>query len=222
MNSLLPERHGIFTIYPAPDLPGKVPGSEVPGFSIIIDTDHRFFELDPEGGWYIANVVGKTNHVLFRVPAWIYALYPAPKPTKETYPLVTDSVPTPVKKSMNNAHRAFDQPYAENDGRKWKYYLLDFSSVVEDGTLSSSVLDAEAAGDNEALDYDLIEVPLVTDERGNILTNEILFSFKVGIISSASRVTDRTPVGKTKLERKKEEAERRKQRKAAMKTEGSF
>lgn len=168
--------------------------------------------MDEEITWYSGNVAGAT-HLLFRMPAWPYPLWPKAVNSEYLYASITDQVPEPVKKSMNSCHSVFD-PSSEDaesaavEARKWRHVLLDFSKVRGIGELSSKVLFSDA-GEKEALDYDLIEVPLHFDNDGNALSYQTLLGFKVGCVDpNSSRKVARTGAIKSKLQQKREAAQR--------------
>ena len=172
--------------------------------------DHRFPELDEEINWYSAHVAG-SHQVLFRMPAWPYPLWPKANNAEILYNAILRQVPEPVRKSMNAAHSVFD-PSSEAaetaavEVRKWKYVMLDFSKVKGIGELSSKVLYSDA-GDKEALDYDLIEIPTSVNQKGQVLALQTFLGFRVGCIDdSGGRKIARSGAKKSKLQQKREAA----------------
>jgi hypothetical protein len=97
---------------------------------------------------------------------------------------IQDQVPKSVQKALNHTFSVFapDSDTAqsmETLSRQWKYSLMNFSSTKDVGELSSKVLYADA-GEREALDFDVIEVPAEHDKNGELLHSEYLvLSFKV-------------------------------------------
>lgn len=205
-----PESNGPFLVYEVPDFPAAKDGKEVRGFYILLPIDHRFPDMDEEVNWYSAHVAGG-QHVLFKMPAWPYPLQPGIANGDYLYKAIMSQVPVHVQKSMNNAHSVFD-PENEDlhdaallESRKWKYALLDFSKVKDVETLSSKILYADA-GDKDALDFDVIDVPLYFNARTKEVTHvQTFLGFKVGMEASGRKVT-RTGKEKSKLQKKREEA----------------
>lgn len=136
--------------------------------------------------------------------------------------MILGQVPPEVQKSMNDCHDKFDESKGgmgletgagggstlspmDKEARKWMYYILDFSTCKKkQGPISSKLVFADAT-DKEILDYDLIEVPLVWKNKkaeSEILQNETILGFKVGIDSGA-RKTKRTTPGMSALAKKR-------------------
>ena len=151
----------------------------------MLGINKDFMKIDDSTNWFSANVTG-SQLILFRMPAFPYALWPWLKGSigEEFMKIIQEQVPEPVQKAMNHAHSVF-APDADTSqsmetlSRRWKYFLLDFTAIKDVGELSSKVLFADA-GDREVLDYDVIEVPVSVDEKGDIVHSEYLLGFKVG------------------------------------------
>jgi hypothetical protein len=187
VNPNKPECNGPFLIYRVPNFDGAKDGTEFKGFYIILGINKDFLEIDDSTNWFSANVTG-TQHLLFRMPAFPYALWPWLKGNvgESFMKIIQDQVPEPVQKAINHAHSVFapdsdTSKSMETLSRQWKYFLLDFSGVKDVGELSSKVLFADA-GDREVLDYDLIEVPVSVNNKGEVVHSEYLLGFKVGCI----------------------------------------
>jgi hypothetical protein len=211
VNPNKPECNGPFLIYRVPNFDGAKPGTEFKGFYIMLGINKDFLEIDDSTNWFSATVTG-TQHILFRMPAFPYALWPWLKGNvgEQLMRIILDQVPEPVQKAMNHAHSVFspDSDTAqsmETLSRQWKYFLLDFSGVKDVGELSAKVLFADA-GDKEVLDYDVIEVPVTVDNNLDVLHSEYLLGFKVGCIdpdgSGGGRKVARQNVKKSVLANK--------------------
>ena len=208
-----PETNGPFLIYQVPDFPGAKEGTEHKGFYIIMPVDHRFPDMDEETTWYSAYVSG-SHHVLFKFPAWPYALWPKADNGEILYDSILDQVPECVRKSLNNCHAVFDPDgsaghagAAEVEARKWEYAMLDFSQIKGIGELSSRVL-YDQAGDKDTLDYDLIEVPLYFDSDTSTISHyQTFLGFKVGSVDPegpSGRKVARSGTKKSALQLKRE------------------
>jgi hypothetical protein len=189
VNPNKPECNGPFLLYKVPNFDGAKDGTEFKGFYIMLEINKDFLKInDSANYWFSTNVTG-TKPILFRIPAFPYVLWPWRKGNagEEFMKIIQDQVPEPVQKAINHAYSVFaHEPdtvqSTETLSRQLKYYLLDFSSVKDVGQLSSKVLFADA-GDREALDFDVIEVPVGLDEEGKILHSEYnLLGFKVGCL----------------------------------------
>ena len=211
-----PEANGPFLIYEVPNFVGADNTTEYSGFYILLWIDGRYAEIDLQTTWYSGKVVSATQ-VLFQMPAWPYCMYPFGPHSRLIYDSIVNQVDDQVKKSINAAHTSFDQgdgaQTAVQETRKWKYYLLDFSNVKGIGELSSKVL-YEDAGEQEALDYDLLSAPAdwSVDKQGNYAINreEELLGFKVANVDNrGGRKVARSAAKKSKLAEKREEAQRR-------------
>jgi len=204
-----PEANGPFLIYDVPDFPAAKDGKELRAFYMLLQVDHRYQEWDPSINWFTGHVVG-SHHIMFKVPAWPFALYPKTPNAEVLYESMMEQVDDSVRKSMNNAHSVFDADgdlsEAEIEDRKWKYYFLDFTGIQGIGELSSKVVFDEA-GKKEDLDFDYIEVPLYYDTKTSQIThNESWLGFKVGCVDVEGRdgrKTQRQQVQLSALERKR-------------------
>ena len=154
----------------------------------MLGISRDFLAIDDTTNWFSASVTG-TKHILFRIPAFPYYLWPWLKGDAGELLMKTiqDQVPKSVQKALNHTFSVFapDSDTAqsmETLSRQWKYYLMDFSSTKEVGELSSKVLYADA-GEREALDFDVIEVPAEHGKKGELLHSEYLvLGFKVANI----------------------------------------
>lgn len=213
VNPSKPESNGPVLVYDVPDMPGSDGTQEYKGYYILLPIDNRFVDIDDTIVWYKANVIAD-KLILFRVPAWPYALWPNSAYSRDFYDLIMNQVGLPIQKSMNACHSVFD---AESDeagsatveSRKWKYILLDFSNVKGCGELSSSKVYSEA-GETQAVDYDFIQVPQyftkADDGTLTISHYEEFLGFKVAHTPPAGeggRKTSRAAAQKSKLAQKR-------------------
>jgi hypothetical protein len=188
VNANEPECNGPFLTCKVPDFEGAKAGTEHKGFYIILPITKEFLYVDDTTNWFSANVTS-SKHIMIRIPAFPYPLWPWLKDGEgeQFMKTIQEQVPEPVRKAMNHAHSAFapDADAAQTQdtlSRQWKYFLLDFSSVKDLEDLSSNILFAEA-GPREALDYDVIQVPIKAGGSGKeVLHYECLLGFKVGCI----------------------------------------
>lgn len=205
VNDKLPECNGPFLVYPVPDFLGVGGRTEYKGFYIFMPIDVRFIEMDEEVTWYSAKVVSGTQ-VLVQAPAWPFCFWPKGNHSSKLYDRIVSQVDDPVKKSMHNAHSIFDDAEADGatlEARKWKYYLLDFSSIKGIGELSSKVLYGDA-GEQEILDFDFVNVPRTwtEDSQGNfsVTSQEDFLGFRVANVDDpGGRKVARTGTKKSKL-----------------------
>jgi hypothetical protein len=188
VNPNKPECNGPFLIIKVPDFDGVKDGIQFKGFYIMLGISRDFLEIDDTTNWFSANVTGM-KHILFRIPAFPYYLWPWLKGDAGELLMQTiqDQVPESVQRALNHTFSVFapDSDTAqsmETLSRQWKYYLLDFSSTKDVGELTSKVLYADA-GEREALDFDVIEVPAAQNDKGELVHSEYLvLGFKVANI----------------------------------------
>jgi hypothetical protein len=206
-----PECNGPCIVYEVPDFPGLKEGEEHKGFYIILPADRRYIDLDQHEEFYTARVIA-SHTVQIKLPAWPYSLWPHGE-IRPVYDSIIEQVPECVSRSMNDAHNKVDKSSSMGqESRKWNYINLDFSRVesAQRMNLDSSIL-FDGAGDEQILDYELIEVPLVwrwlKNEVGQtvqkILARETVLGFRVGLKSTESgRKTKRVNVARSKLAQK--------------------
>ena len=188
-----PESNGPFLLYQVPDFEGAKAGTENKGFYLILQIDFRFVQIDDKINWYTGNVASGGQHLLFRMPAFPYAFWPWLQNSEEYWKVIQGQLPFPITKAMNDAHSPFD-PTSENVesvevmSRQWKYIMLDFSSVPGVGALSSKVLFDEA-GDAEALEFDVLKVPVLDNEISRrVVHTEYFLGFKVVVLKKGRKV----------------------------------
>lgn len=193
-----------------PDLPCIEDGKECKGFYFLLPIDHRYPDYDDTVNWYTGHVVG-SSFIMFKVPAFPFALFPVPGTPRQLYDCLANQAPTAIRKSIHAAHSAFDPGADDEDNtallesRKWRYIQYDFSAVEGIGDLDSKIVYDEA-GNKDMLDYDLIEVPLYVDEHNVVTHTQTYLGFRVGT-SALGRKTARSTVKKSKLQLKREQAE---------------
>ena len=85
-----PEANGVFLVYGVSDFPAvEEDDTTVRAFYIILPIDHRFPDSDKHKSYFSAHVAGN-HHVLFKMPAWPYPLFPDVPESKELYDALID------------------------------------------------------------------------------------------------------------------------------------
>ena len=139
-----PEANGPFLVFPLGNIQGVKTEERYAGFSIQFLADKRWILEDDTVEPYTGRVWGEDG-VLIKMPAFPYLIL------KNRDILVAHSR---VSEEMNNAIDDTRHSFVNDKAnRMWAYYLLEFPPGV---TLSSSLIFADA-GDDEELDYDLVE-----------------------------------------------------------------
>lgn len=177
-----PECNGPFLIFDVPDLPGAQLGTEHKAYYIMLTTDRRFEEIDDSQNWYTARVYSEKK-VLVRLPAWDFPFFPKTDQALSFQQSMTSAVDASVAKSLTNVFAAFDSEAADfQEARKWKHYVLDFSQVKDLGTLSSKKV-FSGAGDEELMDFDIVELPYdCATNKQHGPWSQTVFGFKVAKI----------------------------------------
>ena len=212
MNTDRPECNGPVLVYSVPDYIGTDNQTEYKGFYILLPIDSRFEQMDPNTNFYQAKVVG-SKQIVVTMPAWPFALWPTNPDGRNLYGRIINQVGGPIGRSMNAVHSAWDNTDGDMDAiaqetRKWKYVTLDFSSVMPaHGELSSKVLFAEA-GEQELLDFDVIDVPAEWEQIDNdnvrINREETFLGFRVATLEGdGGRKVSRTQTQMSKLAQKR-------------------
>ena len=119
-----PESHGPFTVLDVPNHPAADVTKETRAIVMVCSYDARFHQMDDGKDWITANVTG-THEVLFKVPAWLFSLFPGAPRGERTYEIIKRQLNPSVAKSLNNALSIFDSGseqslnVAEVEARKW-------------------------------------------------------------------------------------------------------
>ena len=131
---------------------------------------------------------------------------------------------------MNHCHAIFDkedQDPAIVESRKWVSMMLDFSTVegMDELELSLKAVNKKA-GEKEQLEFDLIEVPLYRNDKGDVTHHQSFLGFYVGTRKAEGTATQKTSqttpkMGNLQLKReeKKRQREEKKRRQHGMKME---
>lgn len=214
-----PEKNGPFLVYPVPDFPGIDGRTEHKGFFIVLPVDGRFLDMDDKINWWTGNVSGE-KHLLFKVPAWPYFLWPQIGGGQMEAELAKQ-LPQNIQKSITDSHSLYEvaakDQSAEFEERKWKYFLLDFSHLPGVGKLTSKPLFADAT-DKEVLDQDVFEIPFLHDDMENVMHYETVLGFKVAHVDDqGGRKIARSEQKKSAAALKREQARASRNKVAAKK-----
>lgn len=151
------------------------------GFSIQVKADVRWIVEDEEVDAYTMRV-WKEDGILVKVPSVEYTLLHN-KTELDAHANVTED----VINSMDNARHYYEQ---EKAVRRWQHYLIEMPPGV---TLSAKEI-YDDAGDDEELDYELVNVT-VTDPKINFTIQEHWLHFSVA--RTDTRIAKRGKVAKT-------------------------
>lgn len=115
------------------------------GYSLQIKGDVRWMLEDQEADQYSMRV-WRDDAILVKLPAMEYSLIH----NKDEFD-VNDDVPESVINAMDDARHHFEE---NKKNRMFRYILIEFPP----GTMLSSKLIFSEAGDNEELDYDIVQI----------------------------------------------------------------
>jgi hypothetical protein len=210
VNINCPEANRELTVFQLDNIPGVIKAEErYHGYSIQILVDIRW-TLDDDTIDHYTGRVWKEDALLFRLPAFPYTILHNREEMSSA-----GWIPDNVINSMDNARHEFENNKVL---REWKYFLLQFPP----GHVLSSKAVYDEAGDNEELDYDIVDVTY-THAKVTGINTEHWMHFKVARtdlrVSKRGKVEKKEKKSKmaAKLEAK---ARKAKEAEAGMKDEG--
>jgi hypothetical protein len=146
VNINCPEANRELSVFLLDNIPGVIKAEERNhGYSVQMMINIRW-TLDNDTIDHYTGCVWKEDALLFRFPAFPYTILHNREEMN-----INGTIPRNIIDSMDNAHHELENNKVH---REWKYLLLQFPP----GHVLSSKAIFDDAGDNEELDYDIVDV----------------------------------------------------------------